>query len=450
MHKIITALTVTVFCGCTTVLTEQTKTDTPPKKPPEELAHQFYEMFRRDGKTEDLVIANTLAQMAYQRAPDDVNLQEILYKTQYVRTALTPHSDLSKLNTLYQSLNPILASHLAPPSKISYSKAVQDEKPAQDIIQLIQQAIFDQPYFSDSWYRLAQLYVDQDQAWQALYPSLKAVQLDPEIADYQFQAGSIIESLASSRDCWVEHKSYLPKALPYFVKAASLAEHEVFFDNLALLYLRLGLAPIAYQQAHKAWDLKPNGWNGTHLAQAAFLMNKSEEAKKIATLVASQHKQIEGYFLLAVLAIEDQNWRLANLLLGTFLEHLKKLDPGTETTEVYIPYVISWLDALDSQTQSEAVLPQVSAPSPWTQSLVEAVEKNVKHHTQSHLAEQANNSCQHTEALFIDAMIAWRRGDNVQAQQWLTEIAQQGTPLYDETLLAKAMLRSGLFPAARQ
>lgn len=441
MKKVALALTFLLFSACSVA----------PKRSPErdqltltrvEVANKFYQIFLQSGQAEDLVYAETVARLAYREVPDDIHRQDIYYKTQFLRTALTSADDLSNLKALYQSLNPVLAQHLTPPNKIRYSEAIRGGKTTEEKIALIKEVIQEQPLFSDGWYELARLYDDSQHYWLALYPALKAVELNPEVAEFQFQAGYALESLVDQNECLYPDNRYLKAALPHYIAASNIQKNELYLDNSALIYLRLGLAPLAYRLAKESWAIKPNRWNSVHLAQAALLLGKFQQAADIATHAVTDHKAVEAKFILAAIAISRQQWDDAQMWLGRYLNDQQRSAPDGSDTAFFTSQALAWVNALAVNDRHHYQALNLPPQNRWSQQIAKALSLPVTSTQQPTLYALATNDCQRTEALFYEAMIAWLNGDTATTLEKLATTKNQGIPLFHETILAKALLQS--------
>lgn len=198
MNQTLVVLSILILSGCS-ALAPAPHTNTESEYTSEQLSLQFLKLFREQGNLEDLMIAEKLALNSYRARPDDITVQRAYYQTQFLRVALSPNDKQStRLTDLYQKLNPIIATELAPPSKIIYTHAKAKGAPVEEQLQLALKVIEEQPAFADGWFEVALLFAQQQRYWEALYPAERAVDLFPQSDEYHYLAGQVLTRLAKT------------------------------------------------------------------------------------------------------------------------------------------------------------------------------------------------------------------------------------------------------------
>lgn len=443
-------LCILLLQGCNTLpaserLTTNTATASPTQTPIE-MAVAQYNLFLQSGSLLNLKNAREYAAQAFQQQSDNVSIQEIHYTVEYMSAAIHKQQDLSELTRLYQQLNPLLRANMAPPKNLPYLYARKAKAPIKDLIQLLLQALQEQPLNANLWLELSTQYEDDDNVWMAIYAAQRAAALEPEDASIQFQLGESLHAVAMNSGCAYEEKPYLKAALPYFLKAIALKPQQLYLDNAALIYLRLGLPPLAYDQAKKAWQLQKNKWTGTHYAQAALQLGKIDEARTVAKETIQQFDEIELYTLLIAIDLRQGQWQSAAKTSDIFLTELRKRYPGSNSANFFTPLSSQWFNAIANQHSQPLELQSLSANSEWGNTLLQAIHNRSQNATSPPLIQFAQTACQKTEALFYEALLSWMQGDVNQAKILLQQIKPLGITLYQESIYADALLASPLLP----
>lgn len=400
-----------------------------------------YMRYHDDGTFADVVEARKYLGLAYKTHPQDLGVQKFYYLAEFFYAIETSGSNLSGLTALYSDVNPLVQTQTPPPARISYALVAEPEKNRPVVDGIFRELVKQEPFNAGSWHLMSEYYESQKDAWLATATARRAVELAPDNAEYLYQLGDSINDIIQSTQCRFDQQAYARVAVRHISRAAAKNPNQLYLDNSALQYLRLGLFPLAYAQAQKAWNLEKNWWTATHYTQAALLTDHYDEAEAPITYLRETEQDSAAFIFEAQRQLASGRHAEALAALATLTEQLNA-EPEQNTIVYTTRRVqIAWLESLLTKRPVEPNLQEAKMTDDWTQTLVNFVAVPGGRH---YLQEQALNGCETTQGLFFQAYVQWRKGDIVGARQDLTQVTASPATLYSEYLWARILLKSPL------
>lgn len=451
MYRFILVLLITTSTACTVV--------PPPGRPSENadssqssqsfetVALQQYEKYRQTGAEADLIAAKKSIALAHNVQPDKLSVQALRYRMEMLEQMDSAFPDKRELERQYRNLHPLLRADLPPPSVVHYTQAQDAGASAHELLAILTAMIVDKPNSGGMWYELSRLYENEGLNWLALYAAKRAIELSSDEADYHFQSGYLLRVIAAQH-CSYESKAYMQAALPYLLRANGLEEKAHYLNNIATVYLELGITPLGYDQAKKAFALDQASITARTFAQAAFLLGKTNEAIDIVDGVEVASGGPDVRMMKSIAQASSGQWREAVVNATEYVTARQQERPDSEYSKFYGPLYLAWLEALNSGGAVAPTWGQMSGITEWQISVLPVIQARLAQESEQSLVALATNACEKTEAYFFEAMTQWSRGDMAAAKRSLALMKQQGATLFDEYLLGEALLRSGIFDAA--
>ncbi len=245
--------------------------------------------FHDSGDTRSLVDARIHLEKAYRIRPSDINIQDAYVNYKYSTAYLVDADKIEEqLLKVYNALHPYVRNQYAPPATLSYFKAKKNGADREQQYLLLDRALSQNPSNPNAWLNISDFFLSIGFLWQALSTAHIAYSLKPDEASYANKVGIAYSIMAFSKACVADHSNYLKKSAEYYLRASKLApENGDYLANLSRRYLSLGLLPLAYSQAKKAFDLNPSPRISAIYAHTAILQGKWQEAEGAITKVHS-------------------------------------------------------------------------------------------------------------------------------------------------------------------
>lgn len=364
---------------------------------------------------------------------DNAQWQTYYFRTLYTLSALDWHFWHIRLEQHYSRLNKLVKSDLLPPAFLEY-RLLEEGSDVQRKQQLLFRALQQHPRSHPVWYHLSLLYQQQSQLELALYAARTAEKYSVDVANVNFQVGSLYRELAATKSCSYEYPQLERQAVKYLARSTGLKpESAIFQESLANVYNHIGLFPLALQVAQKAYDLEKNDLTLSGLADAHFGMGQYAAAKRLYEQLLADYQGEWAHESLLATAIVDSRWADAVVHAESML--------AAYPDNVYFYAMKRWVRNLSNTSGSDST-PAVQEP--WSGLVLDYVA-DVDTHDFDSLINAADNVCQSTEAHFYTAMRLWFGGDPVGAKAHLEAVLALNNYSYLEYRWAKAMLLSDMF-----
>lgn len=246
--------------------------------------------WRNNGPQTVFSQAETLLTKAHKLRPDDINIQYAYYDLRFTKALVNGYFEQeATLLELYKSLHPIPRNELAPPAILQYYFSNFLKKHHSVILSHLIRAVQQNPNNAQTWVLLSNHYLERGLHWLALSSAKKAYTIAPQNSFYANKMGVIYSLISDNKNCASEEKSIIQQASKYFVQAVKLDPNNPdYLSNTALQYLHLGLIPLAYSQAQKAYKIDPSPRITVIYAHLALLLGKPDAARS-----AMKHLQKE-------------------------------------------------------------------------------------------------------------------------------------------------------------
>lgn len=383
-----------------------------------------------------LFLAERYLDQASSEFADNAQWQNYYYRSLYMLSALDWNFWHVRLEQQHSQLNSLVKADLYPPAFLEYLLH-EESSGDQRKQQLLFKALKQHPGSHPAWYHLSLLYQQWSQLELALYAALTAEKYSVDVANVNFQVGSLYHELASAEACSYEYPQLDRQAVKYLARAASLKPDDPAFQHsLAGVYNHIGLFPLALQVAKQAADLERNGQTVYELARAHFGMGDYDDADSLYYEMLLNHQALGNESLVAA-AIVDSRWADAI----SHAEVVVAVDIGN----VYFYAMTRWLQKLANVEGLEMMW---QPNDPWESLLLDYVS-NMADHKPDTLINAAGTVCQSTKAHFYTAMRWWFNDKPDVAKTHLETVLSLKNYSYPEYQWAQAMLLSEMFTAEK-
>lgn len=371
---------------------------------------------------------------ALQNNPQHPGIQLAHYKALLEETWRVHHKITRKLENTYFKLHPHVKNVVSAPLLIDYLNALVQRRDSKELTDILKKVISVQPRNAHVWNMLSEHYSDQKKHWLAAAAAKQAHQLRPENPAYNYQLGLSIGDASLMSECHYDEKEMAKRSISYLNKAVVIGKKRKYISEASLLYLRLGLFPLAHHQAKKAYLMEEKRWTATLYAESAIHLNRYDEAKPVVLQMLSKYKNHEAYEILARFAAKDKNWPEATKQMLNYREK--------RGNSVLDELRTRWILGLAGNSSEFKDLNQLKADSPWKKTIrdyfvTSTGRKSVV--TNDFLINQSKNGCQLTEAYFYTAYKYWLQNDKNTARMYLNKTLDGSAKRYYEYYWAKVL-----------
>ena len=427
---------VSTLASCSTTLSpKQTKGSAPSDNNAlalEQEANAALQRWDSRYQVQDIEQAYELYKEIYQQRPDDVNIQRQYYNSSILMSSLGSGPSKAENATLFSKLNPLVKAVVASPGRLAYLEAVGKHESTEQLVDHLKNAIVQHPTDAFAWYEYSTLMEKEKNRGFAVALAQQAYALNPESDKYAFQLADTLNDVIQSQACRYDQDELAKKAVTYYAKASTLRPNEqLYLDNIALQYLRLGVIPIAYSEAKKAFELEHNIWTAKHYAISALLLKKFDEARLATDLLINKLDSSEGYSLAALISASQGDWSQAQADYERYNRD-NKLSLYQHIFRQWLLAIANNLDAFD--------VSKLKANNAWEASILNYLQDATS--PMDSLIQIPDDTCRKTEAHFFTAMRYWFAGDKFNSKKHLLETRRQGATLYSEYLWASVMSAS--------
>ena len=374
---------------------------------------------------------------AYDLRPYNVTYQYTYYLALFTAFLSTKQSPNFEIKNLYTELNPLIKRKLNPPEYIDYLlKHSTEEKLSKRANELLK-VISVQPESASLWLKLSYIYTELGLHWMAHASINIASKLHKDNVEISLQNAYSLKDIADSQACKYDEFELNKKAAVSLAKISRKTEKEikkeVVFHDLAIQYIRLGLFPLAFQNATKAYELNQEDWVILTYIDSAILANEFEAAKNAIKAYQREDFDMNGlYEHAAILAInEDRNHQAVKDLINL----------RNKNKNILIRLRINWITELIGRKKQSFDLKNLTSSTLWEDQIYRyAVSESKTDQSILHdFISTADNGCEKTEAYFYAAYWSWQNKNVKKAKFYLNKVKEQSATLYLEYLWADAI-----------
>lgn len=435
MKNIVTAVLIIAASGCTTldstsVLSNSSKQTlsapgwrTMSSEEIFQAASKEYEQAFQANNPFKLQKATIMLEAIYQRHPENILIQDRYYSAMFMRDYTFGGKPTNKIIELFQNLNPLLKENFNPPSYIHILSAQDNNSSAPQILKLAKQSIADQPYSAASWNALSEAYVGTEDYWLAVAASKRALEIEPESAQYLLQYGNSVDFVASASDCVYDQRDYLSHSVKATAKASRQLENAFAYELTGLQYMRLGLLPLAYQNYKQGLALEKSPWMLGSYTEALIVMGRYDEAADtLSHAELTEYDEVNEYHAMMTIAANHHNNGTQRFLNG-----------HTEETNALWLARWHWVNSLISGVSEVPNFSLSTSDTEWEGRIKQFLKNDITH---KELLDDANSGCEKTEANFYVAYDFWRKANVPLALEYLETAASQNATTYYEKMWA--------------
>ena len=362
------------------------------------------------------------------RHPENILVQENYYRSVFMRDFLVLGEPSAEANEVFETLNPLVQQTFNPPSFIHYLVLEETAEFNNQRMAALLTSIKEQPFSASLWVNLSREYEAQKLWWLAAATAQRAVELESDNPEYIYQLGDSINDIIQTSACYYDERKLALGAVKRIAKAAQVTQSQLHLDNTGLQYLRIGLFPLAYQHAKKAYEIERNVWTADHYFHSALLLNRYAEASTILQENLNYWDHPEE--LHAMLSVGQ----------GARGVEANSFAHSTEfKNNVMFLARSHWVDALFSQQTEQPDFWLAETSNRWDRAVQSRLVGQID---SKEFLSLAKNGCERTEAYFYDAYYAWLQGDIGEARKQLKQVREQTATLYYEYLWAPLVLKS--------
>ncbi len=432
MKRLVVVALLALCWGCAPGLQHREPASTRPTFDAIKSGFAAYKQWQQQDDWQALERAQRSFARALEQRPDNLRLQLAYYQTLYALAERDWGRWHRTLQQHFDAVNRVARYDLSPPAYLQHS-LLPDDASLQRRRQLLQRAVAQQPRAEQAWYVLSAVFMGEDTPQLALHAARIASELKPEVAAFAYQLGDVYDRLSyTTRDCTYPPDSLTRNAIRHLSRAVSLAPDDAaYHDHLAMLYSRVGLYPLALQEARTAYRLEASDWNRDTLARALLDVGQSQAALAHYQALVDTDFASEAVEGLALIHGARGQWQRAQTLYTRSF--------GEREPDIYQYLIRQWQRALGGQPLAPRADWQVETRNSWEADILRYVVSG----GDFDLVARADNRCQLTEAHFYTAMRDWLEdGDAGSHRRHLQQVMDLGVHNYGEFFWARAILES--------
>lgn len=434
------------FSGCATIdkqNTIETQTESASvltKKGQAEIAK-----WERTGDYSFLKKAESYFSQALISSPHEAINQSIYYNILYKLSVNNWRQWGNKLESRFDKLDDLVKENSNPPGLARYLNASSNYEKLENPIELLKDALSRQPKSYIVWVALGEEFLKEEQMELALFNGQRAIAINPEIPIAYFLVLETIEKQSGSQSCIYDGMLRPDRSYEYanniVLKLISLQDEDIELrSDLSLNYSAVGLYPLAFEIAKKAYKEKPSSYTRDALATALLGIGNIEEAKPLFRKLVEDDNSYIGQSGLISIAVRESDFQKASHLMKSL----------TRNSQKFHDYLYNlWIDSITSNkdreqiNQSLKLVDDTPVEDDWQRLVVEILLD--ENRDVDELVNAAEDVCQQTEAYFYSAMKNWMLGSPEKSKMFLKKTASLNTYDFIEHIRARDLLESNIF-----
>ncbi|MCU4677221.1 sel1 repeat family protein [Catenovulum sp. 2E275] len=398
--------------------------------------HTYQDWLKQTNQLVLLAQAKRDLTLALQQNPSHIKAQYYHYRAVASLALATEKVDEAELLSYFNQLNPSLLAETVSPAYVSYAVLFNQAKRNNQLAQkftLLQQtilrAIKQNPYTSQNWLILSELFQAMDKPELALAAAEKAKQIAPdEVANIKNFAMAL-NNKSEVGQCVYQQTDLLDLSLQYFEQAQKMQPNlENINEFMAFQAFRLGDFNKAKHIAAQSFAQQPSYSNSLITFETSLLLGDYNLADQALIKMQSDFAPEKARQLYVLLALAKQD----NKLVGHYLSQLiETSDPAK--LDIYIALLIDYVQ------QNPADKSYSQAHIKPTQLLNEYFYQDVDDKT---FLTHFNHACDKANAYYMMAFKALNQQKIMLAYQYFNQVIAQKAYRQSSYLWASVMLKT--------
>lgn len=381
------------------------------------LGEHYYALFKssNDSKYRDLSIEYNEAYLKVD--PHHPKVQRSLYLAYFTKVSKA-HSikDEHRLKALYKMMTPINARRLSPPSLAVYLYLVERQPKVDELIEVLKDAIVEQPKNVHAYIKLAKLYQFKERDKMAMGVLMFASKHNSEYPYLQAALGDMYFDRGENKVCTGDQYGDLNSALTAYKKVLKTRPDDAdLLSYMARAYFLNGHLRLALQKYKQSYKYANEDMDLLEIGSLYSILGKTDKAEEY--FLKSEDEVYKNQDL-AFLYFSQEKWKKS---LGNFDAFFALKDDY-----FYGRLIHSYALGLNNENNNaNAQLMQFAKKYPldeWEESLYRF---RLGELTPDNLNEQATDACKRTEAYFYQAMQARLNGNFTDYQLFLDKVLQE-------------------------
>ena len=341
-------------------------------------------------------------------------------------------ADANKLSSIFSSVNTVNAMSLNPPSIAFYNYKVKHNAKVEELIELLKQAIVEQPASAFAYLKLARAYASRGQEKMAQAVLMYGYQNNPDNLYLQVSLGDMYMARGKEKVCKGNQFQDLDKALTFYNQVLKARpESARLRAEMAEAYFFNGRFRLALAQYKKSQEFSKNNMNLLDIGIVYSILGKNDKAMDYFQQAG------DGYLAVKDIAIQHFSLEQWGGSLSSFQQGFELQDEHFYS-RLLQSYAMSFNDANNPGVEKLTQFVSNHELSDWEQKLYKLRLKQI---SSDELMENAEDACQRTEGYFYQALQARLEGNKALYQQLLDKTLQEKIYPYTEYKTAKNLAR---------
>ncbi|WAJ69899.1 tetratricopeptide repeat protein [Catenovulum adriaticum] len=378
---------------------------------------------------------------ALQLQPEQINAQYYHYRASASLSMALDKINEDELLSYFNEMNLSLYPETVSPAYVTYAIKYNQAKQANQLQQrfselktIIQRAIKQNPYNTQNWIILSELYQQQDQVDLSIAAATQAYKMQPDEIESVKAMALGINIKAESTSCVYEQTDLLQTSLVYFNKALQLSQQASdYLEYSAFQLLRLGDIKQAQLNALKAFKRSASYTNSLLTFETSLLLGDYETAAQALIPMSKEFapEQARKYQLL--LSIAQQDVELTGHYLGQFLNQ-----ESHEQLDIYTALLVDHVQKQRPKNEflSRPFIESSNTLSEFYQASSSDLQANAK------LLESASDTCSLANAHYFIGFKAFSESNYKQAYKHFNQVVGYKNYRQPSYLWAHAMLQT--------
>ncbi|MEH6343624.1 MAG: hypothetical protein V7785_00930 [Bermanella sp.] len=338
----------------------------------------------------------------------------------------------NKLSAIFNSVNTVNALSLNPPSIAIYNYKVKHNPQIEKLIELLKQAVVEQPASAFAYLKLARAYGSRGQKKMAQAILLYGSQNNPDNLYLQVSLGDSYMARGKEKVCQGDQYNDLEKALSFYHKVLKVRpESARLRAEMAEAYFYNGRFRLALAQYKKSQEFSKDNMKLLDIGIVYSILGKNDKALDYFQRAG------DGYFAVKDLAVHYFSLEQWGESLTSYQQEFTLQDEHFYS-RLLESYAMSFNDANNPGVEKLMQFVVNHELSSWEKKLYKLRLKQI---SSDALMVDANDACQRTEGYFYRALQARLSGNKELYQQLLDKTLQEKIYLFTEYKAAKNLAR---------
>ncbi len=397
------------------------------------LGERYYTLFTSTQNREYRDLSIKYNQAYLDLHPQQPKIQRSLYLA-YFHKVVTAHTQESaqRLKAIYASMNPANTLRLNPPSIATYHYLLKGSPKIEELVDVLKQAIVEQPSTTFAYVKLARAYRLNEQAKMAQAVLMFAMQKNPDDMYLQAALGNLYMAKGKEKVCQGKHYNDLEKALALYNKILKVRpESAKLRSEMAEAYFYNGHLRLALQQYKKSHEFAKDNIKLLEIGSIYSILGKNDKAMDYF------QQADDGFFTKKDIAVHHfslEKWQKSL----KYFQALFLLEDDHFYGRLLQSYAISLNDAKNPGKEKLQKFVGKHQLDEWETRLY---RYRLGELTSVQLMEQADDACLRTEGYFYQALQAKLDGKQDEYKQLLDKALQEKIYLFTEYNVAKNLAR---------